>query len=125
MSLDITLNGPQVQKICECIECGNKHERTIVPIVWETNITHNLVAMAQEVSIYCMVWHPERNGITTAGQLIEPLQRAISLMESDAARFKKHDAKNGWGTYDQFLEWLKEYLAACQKYPTATIEVSR
>jgi hypothetical protein len=49
----------------------------------------------------------------------------ITLKESDAARFKKHDAKNGWGTYDQFLEWLKEYLAACQKYPTATIEVSR
>jgi hypothetical protein len=39
--------------------------------------------------------------------------------------FKMHDAPNGWGTYEQFLPWLEEYLRACEENPDAIVMVSR
>lgn len=93
--------------------------------VFDANITHNLAKMAKEAGIYKLVWRPEEVGVKQAGELIGPLTNAISLMKAEPARFKKHDAENGWGTYDDFLPWLEEYLEACKQNPDATIEVSR
>jgi hypothetical protein len=81
--------------------------------------------MAVEAGIYGVVWRPEENGITTAGQLIEPLRKAIADMKADPERFKKHNASNGWGTYGQFLPWLENYLRACEETPDAAVSVSR
>jgi hypothetical protein len=107
MSLDVTLTRVQPAE------------------VFSANITHNLGRMAEEAGIYKHCWRPEEIGITRAEQLIEPLRAAIKLMEDDPARFKKHDAPNGWGTYEDFLPWLRKYVAACEKYPDALVEVSR
>jgi hypothetical protein len=113
MSLDVTLsNNP-------CAHCGRSDEG------YSANITHNLNAMADEAGIYCVVWRPEENGITTARQLIEPLRVAIAKMKADPERFKKHNAANGWGLYEHFLPWLEEYLAACEASPDAMVSVSR
>jgi hypothetical protein len=46
-------------------------------------------------------------------------------MKADPARFDKYNASNGWGTYKQFLPWLEEYLAACERMPDAAVSVSR
>jgi len=107
MSLDITLT------------------RTQPADVFWSNITHNLNGMAVEAGIYESIWRPEELGITKAGSLIEPLEKAILLLESDPERFRKYNAKNGWGTYEQFLEFVKEYYQACLTYPNAEISVSR
>lgn len=93
--------------------------------VFEANITHNLTRMADEAGIYKHVWRPEELGITKAGQLIEPLSAGIALMKSDPERFQKHDSPNGWGLYKNFLPWLEKYLAACEEFPEAEIEVIR
>lgn len=93
--------------------------------VFEANITHNLNKMADAAGIYKHVWRPEEIGITKARQLIEPLRDAIALMESNPARFKVYNPTNGWGTYEDFLFWLKNYLAACENDPDAHIRVSR
>ena len=66
-----------------------------------------------------------RNGITTARQLIEPLEKGLALLASDPSRFKKFDAKNNWWTYEQFVPWVKEYLAACREYPDALVSADR
>lgn len=113
MSLDVYL----ISNACE--HCGRSDEG-----FW-ANITHNLSAMADEAGIGDHLWHPEEIGITTAEQLIAPLEAGLSLMKSDPGRFKKFDAKNGWGTYDQFLPWIQQYLDACKNDPTAKVSVSR
>ena len=93
--------------------------------VFSANITHNLNRMAEEAGIYECLWRPEEVSIEKAADLIEPLCSGIALMESDPDRFRKLEAKNGWGTYDQFLPWLRNYLAACRENPDAEICVSR
>lgn len=124
MSLDISLTGEKCLNACTC-SCGHVHQKEEIEVLYSTNITHNLRQMAEEAGIYKAVWYPEEVGITKAGQIVELLKTGIGLMMSDPERFKKHNAPNGWGTYDNFLPWLQEYLIACQNYPDTDISVSR
>lgn len=93
--------------------------------VYSANITHNLGGMAREAGIYQHLWRPEEIGVTKAKQLIEPLAQGLTLLKSDPERFKKHNPPNGWGSYDRFIPWIEEYLAACIMNPDADVEVSR
>jgi hypothetical protein len=102
------------------IECPRCHQE-----MFSANITHNLTAMAEEAGIYGIVWRPEENGITQAGQFIEPLTKAIAEMKADPARFEKHNSPNGWGMFENFLPWLEELLAACKQRPEESVRASR
>jgi len=93
--------------------------------VHDANITHNLGEMARAAGFYGAVWRPEENGITTAAQLIKPLREGIWKMEANPDHYRQFDAENKWGTYDDFLPWLRELLAACEKNPDAEVSVSR
>lgn len=90
--------------------------------VFSANITHNLADMAREAGIYEHLWHPERAGVKIAGDLIPALRIALECMKSDPARFRAHNAPNGWGLYENFVPWLDDLLEACIKYPDAQIE---
>lgn len=125
MSLDVSLTGENRTERCCCPRCGNEHEATEREIFFEANITHNLNAMAGEAGIYQHLWRPEEIGITKAKQLIEPLRTGLQLMRSDPTRFLAFNASNGWGTYDQFLPWIQQYLDACEEYPEANVSASR
>lgn len=92
---------------------------------YDANITHNLIKMADEAGIYEHLWTPEEIGVTHARQLIEPLRKGLSLLQSDPARFEKLNASNGWGRYEHFVPWVSKYLAACEEYPDAKVSVSR
>jgi hypothetical protein len=107
MSLDLTLEEPQIVSVAS------------------HNITHNLSGMAHELNIYELLWHPEKNRIKTARQLINPLRVAIAEMEEDPARFKAYSSPNGWGTYEDFLPWLKEVLKSCEEHPKAGVRADR
>lgn len=106
MSLDVTLTVNRVT-------------------VWDSNITHNLGKMAVEAGIYKPLWCPDKIGITKAVQLIEPLTAGLALLESDPHRFRKFNPGNGWGTYEDFLSFVRSYIEACRKYPDADVKVSR
>lgn len=114
MSLDLTLTPPA----CPC--CGN------ISHGGETfNITHNLNKMAQALGIYKILWRPEENGIALASQLIEPLRKAILKMENHPNYYRKFGDPEGWGTYSDFLPWLKNLLSYCERVPNATVFASR
>ena len=100
-------------------------KKVIDMVEFEANITHNLVEMADEAGVYMSVWRPEESGILKAGQLIPVLRKGIEMMEADPDRFRKFDSPNGWGTYDDFLPWLKKYLGACEEHPEASVESCR
>jgi len=94
--------------------------------VFEANCTHNCNAMAKEAGIYYCIWRPEEcPDIACAGDLIESLRNGIKLMEDEPKRFLALNPKNGWGSYDTFLPWLREYLRACVENPKAKIYAYR
>ncbi len=92
---------------------------------YSTNITHNLGRMADVAGIYQIIWRPDENEITYADQLVTPLTEGLERLKQNPEEFKKYNPDNGWGNYDGFVKFVEEYLAACIKYPSATINVFR
>ena len=93
--------------------------------IYDRNITHNLNKMADAAGIYKHLWRPEEIGITKAAQLIEPLREGLALLLSDPERFKQFNPSNKWGCYDGLVDFVREYLSACEENPNATVSVSR
>ncbi|MCI4324258.1 MAG: hypothetical protein L3K03_09685 [Thermoplasmata archaeon] len=93
--------------------------------VYSANITHNLNRMADEAGIYQHLWRPDEIGITNARGLVTPLAAGLALLESDPVRFRKFDASNGWGRYENLVEFVRDYLEACRRYPDAEVIVWR
>ena len=93
--------------------------------VYRGNITHNLNHMADAAGLYVFLWRPDECGIETAHQLITPLREGLSRLEADPATYEKLNPSNGWGDYDGLLRFVRGYLAACERYPDATVRVSR
>jgi hypothetical protein len=93
--------------------------------VFTANITHNLSRMARAAGIFQHLWCPEEIGLARASELIEPLRDALAALQSDPARFAPLNPVNGWGTYDQFVSFVADYLGACERFPDALVEVSR
>ena len=89
--------------------------------VYDANITSNLANMARAVGIYQLLWHPETCGIQHARDLTEPLQEGLDELLANHKKYKEYDTENGWGTYDQFVPWLMQYIKACKQNPDATV----
>lgn len=114
MSLDVYLYTRQ------CDHCGRGETQE-----YSANITHNLGDVADAVGIYLALWRPDECGIDYAWQLVEPIRRGIAALESDPDKFRALEPANGWGTCAQFLDWLRRYLAACERFPDSRVEVCR
>jgi len=100
-------------------------EKVMPTQVYEANITHNLGEMADKAGIYKALWRPEEIGITTAKQLIEPLEAGLKQLKDKPEYFRQFNSPNGWGMYDNFVPFVESYLNACKEYPDATLRVSR
>jgi hypothetical protein len=118
MSLDIYFRERVVCPNCSHILDGGAE------LYWK-NITHNLGKMAAEAGFYTPLWRPEETDVVTAGQLGFHIEKGINELESNPEKYKPLSAPNGWGTYEQFIPWLKELLEACRQYPDATVSASR
>lgn len=93
--------------------------------IYSDNITHNLGNMARAAGIYECLWRPDEIGIETAKQLIEPLNVGLVKLLANPDKFKKYNSPNGWGTYDNFIVFVQDYISACEKNPNALVRVSR
>ena len=105
-------------------------EKTMPTVIFEANITHNLGKMASKVNLgennLCQyLWRPEEINIKLAGELIQPLTEGLKELQRNKKKYEKHNAENGWGTYEHFLPFIEEYLNACKENPDAKIMVSR
>lgn len=113
MSLDVYLEDPVTPKY------GNRE------VLYNRNITHNLGKMAAEAGIYDFVWTPNENGLMLASQLIEPIKAGLQRMKDNPEHYSQFSAPNGWGTYEQFIPWIEDYLKALEEYPDALVSTSR
>lgn len=93
--------------------------------LFDANVTHNLGKMADAAGIYGLLWRPEENGIETAGQMIEPLRKAVADMAANPAKYQQHNPSNGWGSYEVFLSFVRGVLEACETHPKAKVYACR
>lgn len=92
--------------------------------VFDGNITHNLTKMAEFLGVYETLWRPHEIGIYYANEIINNLREGIHKMKLMPETYKAYNPENGWGTYEQLLKFMEDYLDACYKYPQAKIDVS-
>lgn len=93
--------------------------------VHHANITHNLSKMADKAGIYETLWRPDEIAIWHAHQLIEPLRSGLKRLQADPDYYSLFNPENGWGNYENLVEFVKQYLEACEQYPYAEVFVSR
>lgn len=93
--------------------------------VYWRNITHNLNRMAAAAGVYTHLWRPDELGIKQAGELIVPLREGLERLRSDPEKFKALNPENGWGSYEGLVNFVEEYLAACEETPDAEVRASR
>jgi len=43
------------------------------------------------------------------------LEEGLEVLISNPVKFKKENPSNGWGNYEQFIEFVTEYLESCKK----------
>jgi hypothetical protein len=126
MSLDIYLKSKEISAIsCTCSECGNAHTKQEQELLFQNNITHNLVPMAHLAGLYQYVWRPEENGINTAADMIPHLEQGLSNLLDTSQKFMHLNPDNGWGSYDGLVMFIQQYLRACKEYPDALVEACR
>lgn len=92
--------------------------------LFHANITHNLGEMAEAAGIYRHLWRPEKLGIDLAMLLIPPLSEGYRKLLSEPEKFKEFNPPNGWGDYEDLVDFVSRYLLACIAYPEAKIEIS-
>jgi hypothetical protein len=99
--------------------------------VFSQNITHNLGTMADAVelhngkSLYAILWQPDENGYINASDILSLLHEGLIELTSFPEKYKKYNPENGWGSYDNLVEFVSSYYAACLQIPEAELEVSR
>jgi hypothetical protein len=89
--------------------------------VYSGNITHNLTEMADACGLYKCLWRPEENGFTVAAQIVPLLQEGLAKLIARPKYYKRFDSPNGWGVYENFVQFVRDTLAACEANPDATI----
>ena len=93
--------------------------------VYNCNITHNLTDMADASELYTCIWRPEDLGFYHAADLIGPLTEGLRRLKSEPESFKQFDNVEGWGTYEDFVVFVSDYLKACIMFPEAIINVDK
>ena len=96
---------------------------------WTGNITHNLGKMASNVTpdgkpytLYDLLWGGKYKHCR---DLISKLHVCILYMLMNKEELKKYNPENGWGTYEQLLEFTKEFQMACIDNQDCKIEIDK
>ena len=93
--------------------------------VFDKNITHNLNGMARAAGVYECMWRPDEYGFKYAMEIKPFLEEGLARLEAAPAHYRQFDAPNGWGTYENLVEFVRELIEACEKYPKATLYACR
>lgn len=99
---------------------------------WHGNITHNLAKMADQIcncdesySLCELLWRDEpiSEGTYT---YITSLVDCLGELTKDPEFFKQFNPSNGWGTYEQLVEFVRSFIhALIDMPPGSTIKYSK
>jgi hypothetical protein len=111
--------------------------------VYDWNITHNLVEMAEAAGLYKPLWRPymllpewddsagideyefEQGHTVLAKDIMGYIAIGYSKLISDPEHYKTFNPSNGWGSYEGLVEFTYTYLKACVDNPLAIVKVDR
>jgi hypothetical protein len=102
------------------LECKSCHMQ-----LYTAEVTHNLGEMAKYAQVYDAMWSPQKLNIEKASDLIPILEKGLHLLESEPDDARRYNPDNGWGNYEEFTEFTRNYLNACKEYPDASIRIYR
>ncbi len=102
------------------VDCGGPEPERIY--LFDRNYTHNVVPMWEAAGVYSALY--ESDGML-AGLLVDTLAEGVAHMERNPKRYERLNPPNGWGSYETALPFLRDVLAACRRYPKATVGVRR
>lgn len=91
-------------------------------IVYSEEIEWRLWRMAEQGGFFCHLWLPVNVRVKRAKDLIAPLYKAITWMNLNQSEAKQYQMLAN--DYDKLLHILHRYLAACEKHPTADVNVA-
>lgn len=96
--------------------------------VWSRNITHNLGRMARQVevadglSLYDVMWHPEDHfERVTTKEVFPLLMKGACELRRHPDKYSEFNPENGWGNYNGLLDFALEYAGACLENPNCII----
>ena len=106
-------------------------EETETDEFWHGNITHNLAEMATQVcdsdesySLYDLLWRDNPFN-ESKFNYIKSLVDCLDGLLEDPKYFKQYNPSNGWGTYEQLVEFVRSFIHALIDMPEgSTIEYS-
>lgn len=96
---------------------------------WYGNITHNLTEMAedclsfeeeyQHYNLYDLLWRETQVPFTGVylNIYIAHLAYCLCILKNDPDHFKKFNPENGWGTYEQLVNFVEEFIKALVTMP--------
>jgi hypothetical protein len=140
MSLDIYLYKKSHVSYDNCKTWEERLEE-----VYEGNLTHNLVPMSVQCNLYNCLWRPHKtikgynirdtdyqlefefeDQVTMyARDIIHLVETGLKELESKPEEYKKYNPSSGWGTYDNLVNFTKQYLKALKTHPESIIKTSR
>ena len=63
--------------------------------------------------------------VRSQGGAVSALDELEILLSRATPGFEAFNASNGWGKYENLVRFVRDYLSACEKNPTAVVSVSR
>lgn len=96
---------------------------------WHGNITHNLGKMAenclsldeesQRYSLYNLLWRDTQVPFTGnyLNVYIAHLAYCLYVLRNNPDYFKQYNPSNGWGTYEQLIEFVRSFIHALVDMP--------
>ena len=96
---------------------------------WHGNITHNLYEMAgqcygRDYILNDLLWRDEMPDDII--EYITDLIACLFELEDNSEEYKQYNPSNGWGTYEQLVEFVRSFIhALIDMPPGSTIEYSR
>lgn len=96
---------------------------------WYGNITHNLCQMAedclsfeeeyQHYNLYDLLWRDTQVPFTGVylNIYIAHLAYCLYVLKNDPDHFKKFNPENGWGNYEQLVNFVEEFIKALVTMP--------
>ena len=93
--------------------------------VYDFNITSNLGSMARACGLYDCLWLAAEHGVARAADLIPALEKGITELALNVEKYASMNPPNGWGSWENLLSCAVQTLAACKRWPGATIDCWR
>lgn len=115
MSLDLWIYAAVKCEICKHPNPGDR-------IVFDRNVTHNLVRMWDKAGVYEALYLSDGK---RCGDYLPVLEKGLDNIQRRFSEYEELNPPNGWGSAQGALEFLTGVVIAVRENPDGMFRVSR